>query len=79
MQAVAIVMRAVMYVVETGRKTIVCTIYQPSIDMFEAFDEVIFFSQSRNVKLGFVCEIIILVLNAILVWLNNMILQILSC
>ncbi|GAY57247.1 hypothetical protein CUMW_177990, partial [Citrus unshiu] len=38
-RAAAIVMRAVKNVVDTGR-TIVCTIHQPSIDMFEAFDEV---------------------------------------
>lgn len=35
----AIVMRAVRNVVETGR-TVVCTIHQPSIDIFESFDEV---------------------------------------
>ncbi|KAK3025042.1 hypothetical protein RJ639_043320 [Escallonia herrerae] len=39
-RAAAIVMRAVKNVVETGR-TIVCTIHQPSIDIFEAFDELI--------------------------------------
>ncbi|KAJ0078863.1 hypothetical protein Patl1_23801 [Pistacia atlantica] len=39
-RAAAIVMRAVKNVVETGR-TIVCTIHQPSIDIFEAFDEAI--------------------------------------
>ena len=38
-RAAAIVMRAVKNVVDTGR-TIVCTIHQPSIDIFEAFDEV---------------------------------------
>lgn len=38
-RAAAIVMRAVKNVAETGR-TIVCTIHQPSIDIFEAFDEV---------------------------------------
>ncbi|KAJ4823600.1 hypothetical protein Tsubulata_026479 [Turnera subulata] len=37
-RAAAIVMRAVKNVVETGR-TVVCTIHQPSIDIFEAFDE----------------------------------------
>lgn len=38
-RAAAIVMRVVKNIVETGR-TIVCTIHQPSIDIFEAFDEV---------------------------------------
>ncbi|KAG4951634.1 hypothetical protein JHK85_045501 [Glycine max] len=33
-----IVMRTVRSIVDTGR-TIVCTIHQPSIDVFEAFDE----------------------------------------
>ncbi|KAI5315665.1 hypothetical protein L3X38_044841 [Prunus dulcis] len=37
-RAAAIVMRAVRNTVDTGR-TIVCTIHQPSIDIFEAFDE----------------------------------------
>ncbi|KAL5564644.1 hypothetical protein UlMin_027808 [Ulmus minor] len=40
-RAAAIVMRAVKNVIETGR-TVVCTIHQPSIDIFEAFDELIF-------------------------------------
>ncbi|KAI8531788.1 hypothetical protein RHMOL_Rhmol11G0162600 [Rhododendron molle] len=39
-RAAAIVMRAVKNVADTGR-TIVCTIHQPSIDIFEAFDELI--------------------------------------
>ncbi|KAM3377924.1 hypothetical protein P3S68_010337 [Capsicum galapagoense] len=39
-RSAAIVMRAVKNVAETGR-TIVCTIHQPSIDIFEAFDELI--------------------------------------
>ncbi|PIA60791.1 hypothetical protein AQUCO_00300364v1 [Aquilegia coerulea] len=39
-RAAAIVMRAVRNVVNTGR-TVVCTIHQPSIDIFEAFDELI--------------------------------------
>ncbi|KAH9670320.1 ABC transporter G family member 37 [Citrus sinensis] len=39
-RAAAIVMRAVKNIVNTGR-TIVCTIHQPSIDIFEAFDELI--------------------------------------
>ncbi|KAL5562676.1 hypothetical protein UlMin_032423 [Ulmus minor] len=39
-RAAAIVMRAVRNTVDTGR-TVVCTIHQPSIDIFEAFDELI--------------------------------------
>ncbi|KAK9673340.1 hypothetical protein RND81_12G161600 [Saponaria officinalis] len=39
-RAAAIVMRAVKNVVTTGR-TVVCTIHQPSIDIFEAFDELL--------------------------------------
>ncbi|KAK0607086.1 hypothetical protein LWI29_009061 [Acer saccharum] len=39
-RAAAIVMRAVKNVVSTGRTT-VCTIHQPSIDVFEAFDELL--------------------------------------
>ncbi|CAI9101373.1 OLC1v1038679C1 [Oldenlandia corymbosa var. corymbosa] len=39
-KAAAIVMRAVKNISDTGR-TVVCSIHQPSIDIFEAFDEVI--------------------------------------
>ncbi|XP_039161831.1 pleiotropic drug resistance protein 3 isoform X2 [Eucalyptus grandis] len=39
-RAAAIVMRAVKNVADTGR-TIVCTIHQPSIDIFESFDELV--------------------------------------
>lgn len=38
-RAAAIVMRTVRNIVNTGR-TIVCTIHQPSTDIFESFDEV---------------------------------------
>ncbi|KAI3810519.1 hypothetical protein L1987_20135 [Smallanthus sonchifolius] len=39
-RSAAIVMRAAKNIVDTGR-TIVCTIHQPSIDIFEAFDKLI--------------------------------------
>lgn len=39
-RAAAIVMRAVRNTVNTGR-TVVCTIHQPSIDIFESFDELV--------------------------------------
>ena len=38
-RAAAIVMRIVRNTVDTGR-TVVCTIHQPSMDIFESFDEV---------------------------------------
>nr|XP_017241624.1 PREDICTED: pleiotropic drug resistance protein 3-like isoform X1 [Daucus carota subsp. sativus] len=47
-RAAAIVMRAVKNVVDTGR-TIVCTIHQPSIDIFEAFDELILLKSGGRV------------------------------
>lgn len=40
-RAAAIVMRTVRNIANTGR-TIVCTIHQPSIDIFESFDELLF-------------------------------------
>jgi ABC-type multidrug transport system ATPase subunit len=38
-RAAAIVMRTIRNTVNTGR-TVVCTIHQPGIDIFDAFDEV---------------------------------------
>lgn len=52
-RAAAIVMRAVRNVANTGR-TIVCTIHQPSIDIFEAFDEV-----NSNVYLLFISSLFV--------------------
>lgn len=47
-RAAAIVMRAVKNVAGTGR-TVICTIHQPSIDIFEAFDEVqVIFRSSKE-------------------------------
>eukprot|EP00261_Vitis_vinifera_P019270 XP_010649677.2 PREDICTED: pleiotropic drug resistance protein 3 [Vitis vinifera] len=47
-RAAAIVMRAVKNVVATGRTT-VCTIHQPSIDIFEAFDELILMKRGGQI------------------------------
>nr|KJB76621.1 hypothetical protein B456_012G097300 [Gossypium raimondii] len=47
-RAAAIVMRAVKNVADTGR-TIVCTIHQPSNDIFESFDELIFLKHGGSV------------------------------
>ena len=46
-RAAAIVMRTVRNTVDTGR-TVVCTIHQPSIDIFDAFDEVLIYPRLRN-------------------------------
>ncbi|XP_043711176.1 pleiotropic drug resistance protein 1-like isoform X2 [Telopea speciosissima] len=43
-RAAAIVMRTVRNIVDTGR-TVVCTIHQPSIDIFDAFDELLLLKQ----------------------------------
>lgn len=55
-RAAAIVMRAVRNVANTGR-TIVCTIHQPSIDIFEAFDEV-----NSNVYLSWLSLVCLIIL-----------------
>ena len=46
-RAAAIVMRTVRNTVDTGR-TVVCTIHQPSIDISDAFDEVLISQRLRN-------------------------------
>ncbi|KAL0425027.1 UNVERIFIED_CONTAM: ABC transporter G family member 36 [Sesamum radiatum] len=47
-RAAAIVMRTVRNTVDTGR-TVVCTIHQPSIDIFEAFDELLLMKRGGHV------------------------------
>ncbi|CAI5480132.1 unnamed protein product [Closterium sp. Yama58-4] len=47
-RAAAIVMRTVRNTVDTGR-TVVCTIHQPSIDIFEAFDELLLMKRGGEV------------------------------
>jgi ABC-type multidrug transport system ATPase subunit len=47
-RAAAIVMRAVRNTVNTGR-TVVCTIHQPSIDIFESFDELLLLKRGGHV------------------------------
>ncbi|EEF30370.1 ATP-binding cassette transporter, putative [Ricinus communis] len=48
-RAAAIVMRTVRNTVDTGR-TVVCTIHQPSIDIFEAFDELLLMKRGGQVN-----------------------------
>ncbi|XP_062171942.1 ABC transporter G family member 31 [Alnus glutinosa] len=61
-RAAAIVMRTVRNTVDTGR-TVVCTIHQPSIDIFEAFDELLLMKRGGQViyggKLGVNSQILI--------------------
>ena len=73
-RAAAIVMRAVRNTVDTGR-TVVCTIHQPSIDIFEAFDEVHVFSffcfsvwkmLGAHIRLLLIADIVIFVLQLFL-------------
>lgn len=52
-RAAAIVMRTVRNTVDTGR-TVVCTIHQPSIDIFESIDEVSIIVKS--ITLAFKCQ-----------------------
>ncbi|KAJ0704849.1 putative ABC-type sulfate transporter [Helianthus annuus] len=47
-RAAAIIMRTVRNTVDTGR-TVVCTIHQPSIDIFEAFDELLLMKRGGKV------------------------------
>ncbi|KAL3676895.1 hypothetical protein R1sor_026843 [Riccia sorocarpa] len=47
-RAAAIVMRTVRNTVDTGR-TVVCTIHQPSIDIFDAFDELLLMKRGGHV------------------------------
>ncbi|XP_051116369.1 pleiotropic drug resistance protein 2-like [Andrographis paniculata] len=47
-RAAAIVMRTVRSTVDTGR-TVVCTIHQPSIDIFESFDELLLMKRGGQV------------------------------
>ncbi|KAI4305245.1 hypothetical protein L6164_028622 [Bauhinia variegata] len=50
-RAAAIVMRTVRNTVDTGR-TVVCTIHQPSTDIFEAFDELLLMKSGGKVIYG---------------------------
>ncbi|KAA8541751.1 hypothetical protein F0562_022903 [Nyssa sinensis] len=47
-RAAAIVMRTVRNTVDTGR-TVVCTIHQPSVDIFESFDELLLMKRGGQV------------------------------
>lgn len=47
-RAAAVVMKTVRNTVDTGR-TVVCTIHQPSIDIFESFDELLLMKRGGQV------------------------------
>ncbi|KAL4304239.1 hypothetical protein GQ457_10G008600 [Hibiscus cannabinus] len=61
-RAAAIVMRTIRNTVDT-RRTVVCTIHQPSIDIFEAFDELLLLKRGGRIiyggKLGVNSQILI--------------------
>jgi hypothetical protein len=57
-------MRTVRNTVDTGR-TVVCTIHQPSIDIFDAFDEVKIVNKLSELEL---CQEFI----NIIIWIINM-------
>eukprot|EP00253_Pinus_taeda_P030408 PITA_30408 len=66
-RAAAIVMRTVRSTVDTGR-TVVCTIHQPSIDIFEAFDELVLMKRGQLIyvgPLGHQCQTLVEYLEAI--------------
>ncbi|PPS13301.1 hypothetical protein GOBAR_AA07350 [Gossypium barbadense] len=69
-RAAAIVIRVVRNTVDTGR-TVVCTIHQPSIDIFEAFDELLLLKRGGRViyggKLGVRSQILINYFQSIIV------------
>ncbi|KAL5776255.1 hypothetical protein ACOSP7_009181 [Xanthoceras sorbifolium] len=71
-RATAIVMRTVRNTVDTGR-TVVCTIHQPSIDIFEAFDELLLMKRGGRViyggKLGVQSQIMVDYFQVMLIFL----------